>query len=217
MSDDMYGLARDVISSRVMGVIHPVGALARAGEQMDRVLSHRMDVHPEGAHTPTVRSEHELLTGLVAVVHSLWDTVMQIDMSLKQSPPTLAMLMERDVAFAMIGTASEWGLELGVSLGEAFRAQNPEDDGDEVPGPLGKLLSALGASPGGDRREELESLISSILGDVKMIDESAATLAGVLVGNNPWYVQAVVSLTSALGGDLRAPAGLPERVRAWTP
>lgn len=213
---DVVDVVRDVVLAQLLGIIHPPGSLGRYGAAMDRVNAFRTKLSGSDLPLPTLRSEEALLRSVVDVVEELWDVHSQIDLSLTQAPPTLGVLMERDAILASLALASEWAIEVSKSLAVAYASEVPEGDEDEdEDGPLQAALSRLFNKSKAPRG--LEQLVADILGDTRMLDESAATLARVVVTNNPWYITVACSLATSLGTVLTPPAGLNSAVADWTP
>lgn len=211
--DEVADIVRGTVLATLTGVAFPAGAMGRVGAQFDRANAFRATYHPDRVPLPTHKSEERILRGYVVVIQSLWDVLAQIDISLKQAPPTLGVLMERDVVWGALGIASEQCTEAAVEFAKVY-----EDDEDEAPEETG-LAGLLAAMKGGGVSSPARDAVKSILGELKAIPEGGSKVAYEPLRNNPWYITVIGSLARSLGTEIDLPsdAVLPERVSGWRP
>ena len=211
--DEVADIVRGTVLATLTGVVFPAGAMGRVGAQFDRANALRAAYHPDSVPLPTHASEERILRGYVAVIQSLWDVHAQIDISLTQAPPTLGVLMERDVVWGALGIASEQCTGAAVEFAKVY-----EDDEDEAPEETG-LAGLIAAIKGGDVSSAARDAVKVILGDLKAIPEGGSKVAYEPLRNNPWYITVIGSLARSLGTEIDLPsdAVLPERVSGWRP
>lgn len=211
--DEIADIVRGIVLATLTGVTFPAGSMGRLGVQFDRANALRASYHPDRVPLPTHTSEERILRGYVAVIQSLWDVLAQIDISLKQAPPTLGVLMERDVVWGALGIASEQCTQAAVDFAKVY-----EDDEDEAPEETG-LAGLIAAIKGGDVSSAARDAVKVILGDLKAIPEGGSKVAYEPLRNNPWYITVIGSLARSLGTEIDLPsdAVLPERVSGWRP
>lgn len=213
--EQVRDIARDTILAQLIGQISPAGSLSRYGAQIDRLNDFRATYNAELLPLPTEETEERILRATVQVVEEFWDIYSQIQLSLTHAPPTLGVLMERDVILAALGVGSEYLMSVAVDFGKAYgEANKSKPDAEDDSNPLAKIFSAMGKSSVPDQAVRT---VKAIMGEVKCFDESGATVARMPIINNPWYIAVAGSLLDSLGSEVTVPTVLPERVKGWTP
>lgn len=210
---EVQDIVRGTVLATLTGVVFPAGAMGRVGAQVDRANALRAAYHSDRIPLPTHASEERILRGYVAVIQSLWDVHAQIDISLTQAPPTLGVLMERDVVWGALGIASEQCTEAAVEFAKVYEDDEPKTR-DESP-----LAGLLAAMKGGGVSSPARDAVKEILGSLKAIPEGGSKVAYEPLRNNPWYITVIGSLARSLGTEIDLPsdAVLPERVSGWRP
>lgn len=211
---EVADIVRGTVLATLTGVVFPAGAMGRVGAQFDRANALRAAYHPDSVPLPTHASEERILRGYVAVIQSLWDVHAQIDISLTQAPPTLGVLMERDVVWGALGIASEQCTEAAVEFAKVYEDDEPKTRDES---PLAGLLAAM--SGGGGVSNPAREAVKEILGELKAIPDAGAKVTYEPLRNNPWYITVIGSLARSLGAEIDLPSdsALPERVSGWRP
>lgn len=210
--EEVQDIVRSTVLATLTGVVHPAGAMGRLGAQFDRLSELRASHHPNGLPQPTHVSEERILRAYVAVIRSLWDVGAQIDISLTQAPPSLGVLMERDVVWGALGISSEQCTEAAVEFAKVYDGGEDEPKDDS---PLAGLLAAFDAGASAPARDA----VKEILGDLKALPDGGAKVAYEPLRNNPWYITVIGTLARSLGSKVSLPsdASLPKRVVGWRP
>lgn len=216
--DEVESIITSFILATLTGVACPAGALGRIGIQADRFHEFRASFQNDGVPVPCAASEERVLRAHVAALRTLQDVASQIDISLTQAPPTLGVLMERDVIRAALGVGSESCTTAAVGFAQLYAAENPDEAAQrsDSSSPFAGLLEALS---GGGAPDPGRAKVKEILGDLKAYSEEAAKAVVEPLRNNPWYVPVIASLAATLRVEIDLPsaAALPERVAGWRP
>lgn len=194
---DLGDIFLDYALSSVLSIASPTGTFQRLSPFVDEVFNVRTKHNPDSFGTPTMASEQEIVLAYAETYKRIQDVVEQLSMSMKFATPSLAVLMERDVAYCAIGVISQNALESLEEWTRRLKIERPELDEEEA------LILIT---------EEATKIFG---GGGAMSPQAASYIQHVIGGAGQWYIEPVLALAESLGADVEPPEVEDPNILSW--